>query len=299
MIYHNRRVEFFLEPRVRKARWQACHALPILFVIALIGNAALFTHNAAAQKNASQDPLATANKLADSILGVKLRVDGGNIIVSHIRRGGVADLSGVRPGDQLQSIEKHKIASVQDVTKVLQHYKMGDAMVLTVTPAAGPRQIYLAPPAQAASASRPGGAMLGANLSDDGGSVVTGQLSMGGPAIVAGLRSGDRIVSINGKPITSRAQLLSVINSDSPGDRIHLTVQRGEWQRPLVVTLGAKDQVAALSKMTVPPESAGPQPAQRQTTTKILDDPNDEWADENEALDIYNVNDRALYTDFD
>jgi hypothetical protein len=31
----------------------------------------------------------------------------------------------------------------------------------------------------------------------------------------------------------------------------------------------------------------------------MVDDPHDEWADPTEAEDLYNVNERALYTDFD
>ena len=72
----------------------------------------------------------------------------------------------------------------------------------------------------------------------------------------------------------------------------------GDQQRQL---LQARAQVAALPKLWVPPadQPNAPPPQGQGTTTLQTEDPNDEWADAKEAEDIYNVNDRALYTDFD
>ena len=237
-----------------------------------------------------------AAELAENILGAKLRFAPDQVIVSHVKRGGVADQSGVRPGDTLQSIEKHQIKSAQDLVKVLSHYEPGHGVVMTVIPKAGPRQLYLAPaPPKAASA--PGRAMLGANLNDSDGAVVAGELTMGGPAVIAGVRSGDQLVSIDNQKITSKALLLSVVNAHAPGDRVQLTIKRGGWQRTLTVTLAARERVAALPKMWIPVPTANDQqpPAPRVDSQDV----SDQWADEQEAEDIYNVNERALYTDFD
>ncbi|MBI2824557.1 MAG: PDZ domain-containing protein [Planctomycetia bacterium] len=239
---------------------------------------------------------AKSNDLAESILGARLRFSDGQVIVSHVKRGGAAERAGVRPGDTLQSIEKHKIASLQDVVKVLQHFKPGHGIVMNVVPKAGPRQLYVTPAAPTSGMSPSGRAMLGANLSDASGAVVAGELSMGGPAIVAGLRSGDRLVAFNGKPIKSRAQLLGLVNDCRPGDRVDLTIQRAGWQRSLVVTLAARDQVAALPKMLVPSQAEGQANAPAAADSQVQPDG---WVDEQRAEDLYNVNDRALYTDFD
>jgi len=241
---------------------------------------------------------ATVEDLASSIIGVKLRVDGNKVIISHVRRGGQADRSGIRPGDQLTSIEKHKIASLNDVLSVLQHFKPGQGVVMTVIPSTAPRQLYMAPPAQQASSPRPGNAMLGATLNDASGGVVVGQLSIGGPAVVGGLRSGDKLLSIDGQKFKSKQQLMAYIDHAHAGDRVDIAIQRDGWQRTLLVTLGARDQVASLPKMTVPPAQQEGSTSGGATTSTYVDD-GDEWADEKEAVDMYNVNDRALYTDFD
>ena len=114
--------------------------------------------------------------------------------------------------------------------------------------------------------------------------------------MVAGIRSGDVIVSVDGHSVNTRAQILSILNGENPGDRIDVVVQRGGWKRTLPVTLDSKAQVGVLPKMVVPPpevQGAVAPPVVNQ------EDPSDEWADAQEAEDIYNVNDRALYTDFD
>ena len=182
---------------------------------------------------------AAAEDLTESILGAQVEFRDGKVIVTHVKRGGTADRAGVRPGDQLQSIEKHVVGSPDDVTKVLEHFKPGDGIVLTVVPKASARQLYLAPPVKKPSNPLAGTAMLGVTLSDSSGSVVAGQLSMGGPAIVAGLRSGDKIVAVDGSPIAAKDQLLKIVSASSPGDRIDLTIQRDGWRRTLPVRLGA------------------------------------------------------------
>ncbi|MES1213779.1 MAG: PDZ domain-containing protein [Singulisphaera sp.] len=254
---------------------------------------------AVAAQDASSAAQASGADLAERILGARLKVDAGKVIVTEVKRGGTADRSGVRPGDQVDSIEKHKVASLDDVAKVLSHFKPGDGVVMTVIPKAGPRQLYIAPPIEQAAPVQPGNAMLGANLNDAARVVTVGEISMGGPAVVAGLRSGDQIVAIDGQAITSKAQVLKIVASHHPGNRITITIKRAGWQRGLIVRLAPRDQVAALPKLWVPSPQASQQPPGAPSESVHVVDPNDEWADAKEAEDIYNVNDRALYTDFD
>ncbi len=247
-----------------------------------------------------QNPTPAAPKptgdLTESVLGARLRVEDGKVIVTHIKRGGRADKAGIRPGDQLDSIEKRKLTSMKDVLNVLAHVQPGHGLVMSVVPKAGPRRLYFAAVPTAPEKPTPSGAMLGATLSDSSAGVLVGPLSMGGPAVVAGIRSGDVIVSVNGQGVNTRAQILAILNGENPGDRIDLVVERGGWKRTLPVTLDSKAQVGTLPKMAVPPPQA-----QQAATPRVVnqEDPNDEWADAQEAEDIYNVNDRALYTDFD
>jgi putative serine protease PepD len=52
-------------------------------------------------------------------------------------------------------------------------------------------------------------------------------LVSGGPAEQAGLRPGDVITNFDGKPVTRPEELIALIRSRAPGDRVKLTYQRG------------------------------------------------------------------------
>ena len=53
----------------------------------------------------------------------------------------------------------------------------------------------------------------------------------GGPAAAAGLRSGDRVTTINGRPVDSYLQLLRKISLLAPGTLVRMSVQRGTAAR--------------------------------------------------------------------
>jgi hypothetical protein len=59
-----------------------------------------------------------------------------------------------------------------------------------------------------------------------------------GPADVAGLKSGDVLVKVGDKALTSMPELRRVLQDHKPGDRVTLDVQRGGKAVPLEVELG-------------------------------------------------------------
>jgi S1-C subfamily serine protease len=62
----------------------------------------------------------------------------------------------------------------------------------------------------------------------------------GGPASKAGLRTGDLILSFDGRPITSASDLGQVVLTRKPGDTVKVVVQRGGRRETLQVTLGTR-----------------------------------------------------------
>jgi putative serine protease PepD len=62
----------------------------------------------------------------------------------------------------------------------------------------------------------------------------------GTPASRAGLRQGDVVVAVDGKPVTDGIGLIVAIRSHQPGETIRLTVRRDGSERTLEVTLDAK-----------------------------------------------------------
>jgi len=75
--------------------------------------------------------------------------------------------------------------------------------------------------------------------SDTVGALLTGVVA-DSPAQQAGLQVGDLIVGYDGRTIESFADLAAAVRGDQPGDRITLTIQRGDDQITREVTLGER-----------------------------------------------------------
>jgi putative serine protease PepD len=83
--------------------------------------------------------------------------------------------------------------------------------------------------------------VIGANVdtaSDNRAEVV--DVPSGTPAAQAGLRKGDVVTSVDGKPITDGISLIVAIRSHQPGETIDLAVRRGGRLRDVKVKLDAK-----------------------------------------------------------
>jgi putative serine protease PepD len=91
-------------------------------------------------------------------------------------------------------------------------------------------------------------AFLGVTLSDgtvtvDGAqreAAVIGQVTSGGPAASAGIKSGDAVIAVNGKPVDSADALIGSIRELSPGAKVTLTVVRSNASQQITVTLGQR-----------------------------------------------------------
>jgi len=68
----------------------------------------------------------------------------------------------------------------------------------------------------------------------------------GSPAEQAGLRPGDSIVSVGGRPTLTLDQLISAIGDLSAGDRVTIVVSRGRKRIDLSAKLGVRPQGHAI-----------------------------------------------------
>jgi putative serine protease PepD len=84
-------------------------------------------------------------------------------------------------------------------------------------------------------------AYVGVELQSDsaGGAHVT-IVQPGSPASNAGLKTGDVITAINGKPVTSTQQFIETVDNFAPNDTITLTVMRSGSTQSVKVTLGTR-----------------------------------------------------------
>ena len=74
-------------------------------------------------------------------------------------------------------------------------------------------------------------------LSVTGGVLIT-HVERGGPADKAGLKLGDVLLAINGKPVSDTTGMLNMIAVLQPGEQARLKVARSQGDEELTVTVG-------------------------------------------------------------
>jgi sigma-B regulation protein RsbU (phosphoserine phosphatase) len=79
------------------------------------------------------------------------------------------------------------------------------------------------------------GAYLGVDVDPAGETLGLRAVAEGSPAQRAGLRAGDRILTLNGRPLTPWAPLVQPIAHGRPGDRLRVLVARPGAPRPLLL----------------------------------------------------------------
>jgi putative serine protease PepD len=87
---------------------------------------------------------------------------------------------------------------------------------------------------------------LGVSTSDPttGTGALVQRVVVGGPADDAGMRAGDRIVEIAGRPIGASADVATAVTAHKPGDTIDVRVRRGGSERTLSAKLATRPAVA-------------------------------------------------------
>ena len=91
------------------------------------------------------------------------------------------------------------------------------------------------------------GVALDTRYTGEGVQVLTGDqggqpaVTPGGPGDMAGIKPGDVILSIDGRPVTDPDELIVAIRSRAPGDTIELKVRRGNQERTVSVVLGEEE----------------------------------------------------------
>ena len=94
-----------------------------------------------------------------------------------------------------------------------------------------------------AKSAEPSSAMLGVVPVDRAGQTIVQDVYVGAPAHAAGLRPGDRILEIDGKPVNNAQELMGVISGYEPNKRIEIRASRDGWVKQLSVTLAKRDDV--------------------------------------------------------
>lgn len=195
--------------------------------------------------------------------------EGGGAKLNEITADGPADKSGFKAGDIVIKSGDDKIESYEQLVELVRSKRPNDKLKLTVKRDGKEQVIELTigarPQTEAASGrggsggarTRPGQPTagrptLGVTFAQN--SLKLGSVIEGRPAAEAGLKVDDEITAIDGKAVKTLQELQQAIGEKKAGDKIKLTVTRGDKKDVAVeLTLGA-------------PAVAGAQP----TTTGVL-----------------------------
>ena len=86
----------------------------------------------------------------------------------------------------------------------------------------------------------PGGAAISKTATTGANGCRQSAIVPGGPASKAGLKPGDLITAVNGKPVSSVDQFVGTVATYAPGDTVTFTVKRDGQTKQIKVTLGAQ-----------------------------------------------------------
>lgn len=167
--------------------------------------------------------------------------------------------AGAKPGDVVKAVNGRTIATQAQLRHLLGRLYAGDEVRITVQ--RGQERIDLAP----TPLKPPPRSQLAASLGilpirdDSGPGIALRFVFAGGPAALAGLRVGDRLLAVEGQPLTIplARRLLSAM---APGEKLELAVRRADGKTEMIrVTLG--QLTADLPPEDLQPGSAGKAPA--------------------------------------
>ncbi|MFM1650852.1 RIP metalloprotease RseP [Brevibacillus sp. B_LB10_24] len=72
-----------------------------------------------------------------------------------------------------------------------------------------------------------------------------GEVKAGGPAAMAGLQEGDRVISIQGKPVSTWSEIVQTVSS-SPGKTLTFVISRNGEEKSVPVHIGEEDRMGKM-----------------------------------------------------
>ncbi|KGF80170.1 peptidase [Massilia sp. JS1662] len=212
-----------------------------------------------------KDQIVATGKVHHAKLGVGLQDVGQSFadafkldspdgaLVSNVERGGAADKAGLKSGDVIRKVNGQPIVSGGDLSAMVSVAKPGDKLALEVWRDGKVVQLNATlgnandkpdPYDRDNLASNDGGAKLGLALRPldpverrqvglSSGLVIE---DAGGAAEAAGVQPGDLLLAVNGKPVSSVAQVREVVGKSSKS--VALLIQRGDEKIFIPVRIG-------------------------------------------------------------
>jgi len=212
-----------------------------------------------------KDQIVATGKVQHAKLGVSLQDIGQDFadsfklespdgaLVQNVERGSAADKAGLKSGDVIRKVNGQPVIGGGDLTAIVSVAKPGEKLALDVwregknvqvNATLGSASDKAAPADRNNLASNDTGAKLGLALrpldpmEKRQSGIPSGLLieDAGGAAQMAGIQPGDVLLSVNGRPVTSVAQVRDVVGKSSKS--VALLIQRGDDRIFIPVRIG-------------------------------------------------------------
>jgi serine protease Do len=172
-------------------------------------------------------------------LDVKPAKGATGLFVRGYESGSPVATAGIQHGDVIAAVDGTPIRSVPDIIDAMNALPAAHdaADVVRVEVLRGTEK-------QTLKVILGANVYLGANIRD-----ATGKrngvlvVSAKDPASAAGIRHGDLITAVDGKPVTSVDELFAALGTHQAGDEVALTISRGSDVRKVSVTLAPRPRV--------------------------------------------------------
>ena len=198
-------------------------------------------------------PQATGKAAADNIaqrprqssplldrLGLQLSVDSDRLVIDDVAASGMFGKSGLQQGDIIVAVRGRSIRTADEFNKQLFSSAPGENVEITALRNGHEQTFRVRPTNYLRKQPTTNRAVLGVNLDrryiDR---VVLSSVTPGGPADLVGLQRGDVVLSVEGRPVSTAAELIAQIAKYHPGDQIEIKASRGEQVDVATVVLSA------------------------------------------------------------
>jgi regulator of sigma E protease len=172
------------------------------------------------------------NLIFASVLYAVLAMVGSQVVkpvVGQVRAGSPAAAAGLQRGDEIARVGDRRVDDVEDLQIALIRRFSGDGLVpLTVVRAGSEKSVVLRVTEDRVAMTEPGRLMpgLGFELATWSANTVIQDAPPDSAGGRAGLRPGDRVLSVDGQPVVNMMDFQSMVSS-APGRDISIEVERG------------------------------------------------------------------------
>lgn len=163
-------------------------------------------------------------------LGLDVDTDaGGGVVVRAVERDGPADRAGFEPGDVITRVGTYEVADRTAFNLSICSFDVGQPVPMSVVRGGRRRDLSIRP-VQLEEVVRD---RLGASLVTSSGYVLFASLDADGPASELGIREGDALIEMSGRPIGSVQEVFERLRRIPAGSSVDVLIYRFSRGRPV------------------------------------------------------------------